>query len=243
MDIIREQAQHRLRTHNELCEVRSSDLRFSQQEIVAFLQQTLRVPLAPEIVQRIHASLEDWAAGLRQLLIALREPATLQGIEPLLRVFSSGKPTLQDYFLTEVFNTQPEPLQRFLLPTSVLARLTGSLCAAITGERESECLLEAVARANLFIEPLGNSTPDLPETQPWYRYHGLFAETMRAEARQRLGEEQLRLLSAHASRWYEAHHLCAEAVESALYAQDYPRAAILIERILQEPHAFAQANE
>jgi LuxR family transcriptional regulator, maltose regulon positive regulatory protein len=232
-----------LRARNDLCDVRSSDLRFSQEETSAFLQQTLPVPLAPEIVQRVDAHLEGWAAGLRLLLMALRESATPREIEPLLRVFAGGQHALQDYFLTEVFNTQPEPLRRFLLQTSVLARLTGSLCAAITGERDSERMLETVARANLFLEPLNSSTLDPSPAQQWYRYHGLFAEVMRAEARRRLGEEKLRELSAHASRWYEAHHLYAEAVESAFYAQDYPRAAVLIERILREPHAFYQANE
>jgi len=228
---------------SDLCEVRPSDLRFSPEETAAFLQQMLPVPLAPEIASRVHASLEGWAAGLRLLQMALRESRAPREIEPLVRVFAGGKPALQDYFLTEVFTTQPEPLQRFLLQTSVLTRLTGSLCAAITGERESERLLETVARANLFLEPLTNSTLDPSPAQPWYRYHGLFAEAMRAEARRRLGEEQLRELSAHASRWYEAHHLSAEAVESALYAQDYPRAAVLIGQILQEPHAFYQATE
>ena len=232
-----------LRARNDLCDVRSADLRFSQEETAAFLQQTLPVPLAPEIASLVHASLEGWAAGLRLLLMALRESRAPREIEPLVRVFAGGKPALQDYFLTEVFTTQPEPLQRFLLQTSVLTRLTGSLCAAITGERESERMLETMVHANLFLEPLGSSTLDPPPAQPWYRYHGLFAEAMRAEARRRLGEEQLRELSAHASCWYEAHRLFAEAVESALYAQDYPRVVVLVERILQEPHAFSQATE
>ena len=231
-----------LGARNDLCDVRSSDLRFSQEETAAFLQPTLPVPLAPEIVSLVHTSLEGWAAGFRLLLMALRESATPLEIEPLLKVFAGGKPALQDYFLTEVFTTQPEPVQRFLLQTSVLARLTGSLCAAVTGERESERLLETVARANLFLEPLARSTLEPSKAQPWYRYHGLFAEAMRAEALQRLGEEQLRELSARAIRWYEAHRLSTEAVESALYAQDYPRGAGMIERILQEPQGFSQAT-
>ncbi len=230
-----------LRASNELCDVRPADLYFSQEETTAFLQQTLPVSLAPELVQRIHAYLEGWAAGLRLFLIVLRASAAPREIEPLLRVFAGGQHALQDYFLSEVFNTQPEPLQRFLLQTSVLTRLTGSLCAAVTGERDSERMLEAAAHANLFLEPL--TTLASSPAQQWYRYHGLFAEAMRAEARRRLGEEQLRAISAHASRWYEEHHFDAEAVESALYAQEYSRAAVLIEQILQEPHAFSQANE
>lgn len=232
-----------LRARNDLCDVRSSDLRFSLEEASAFFQQTLPVPLVPEIVQRINTHLEGWAAGLRLLLIALRDAAAPREIESLLRVFGSGQHALQEYFLMEVFNTQPESLQRFLLQTSVLDRLTGSLCAVITGESEAERMLETVARANLFLEPLNSPTLDSSPAQRWYRYHGLFAEAMRAEARRRLGEEQLRELSAHASHWYEAHHLYAEAVEAALYAQDHSRVAVLIERILREPHAFSQANE
>lgn len=238
-----------LRARNELCDVRSSDLRFSLEETTAFLQQTLHVPLAPEIVQRVNACLEGWAAGLRLLLLALRESATPQEIESLLSAFVGGQRALQDYFLTEVFTTQPEPLQRFLLHTSVLTRLTGSLCSAMMAERanttdtESESMLEIVAHANLFLEPLNSSSLDSSPAQQWYRYHGLFAEAMRAETRRRLGEEKLRELSTRASRWYEEHHLYAEAIESALYAQDYSRAADLIERILREPHTFYQANE
>ena len=79
-----------LRARNDLCDVRSSDLRFSQEETSAFLQHTLPVPLAPEIASRVHASLEGWAAGLRLLQMALRESATPREIEPLVRVFAGG---------------------------------------------------------------------------------------------------------------------------------------------------------
>src|SRR6266702_3667952 len=98
-----------LRARNDLCDVRSSDLRFSPEETAAFLQHTLPVPLAPEIESLVHASLEGWAAGLRLLLMALRESRAPLEIEPLLQVFAGGKPALQDYFLTEVFTILQEP--------------------------------------------------------------------------------------------------------------------------------------
>jgi LuxR family maltose regulon positive regulatory protein len=224
-----------LRVRSELFEVRTAELRFSLEETAALLQQTRPTPLAPEIVQRVHISLEGWAAGLRLLQVALRDSTTPREIEPLFRAFAGGQSLLQDYVIAEVLETQPETLRHFVLQTSVLTRLTGSLCVAITGECESAQMLETVARANLFLEPLQNASLSSPQAAQWYRYHGLFAEAMRAEARRRLGEERLRELSARASRWYEAHHLCEEAIEAALYAQDYSRAAILIEQLLQEP--------
>jgi LuxR family maltose regulon positive regulatory protein len=226
-----------LRVRDELSEVRTSDLRFSHEEARTFLQQTLPTPSDPRVVQRINTHLEGWGAGLRLLQIALQRRTLPTRVEPFLRAFVRSQQTLQEYFLAEVLSVQPEPLQRFLLQTSVLGRLTGSLCDTVTGEHNSEQLLESLERTNLFLEPLDNTElPQFRVEQRWYRYHGLFAEAMRTEARHRLGDEQLRAISSHASHWYEARNLSAEAVESALYAWDYERAAILIERVLQGPH-------
>jgi LuxR family maltose regulon positive regulatory protein len=219
----------RLRARDELYEVRTPDLRFSQEETAAFLRQTMAFPLAPKTVQRISTHIEGWAAGLRLLLLTLQERPALTEIEPFFRTFAGGQRALQEYFLAEVFDSQPERVQRFLLQTSVLGRLTGSLCNALTGESDSELLLERLEQANLFLEPLDSG-------RQWYRYHGLFAEAMQQEARHRLGEDTLRTLSSHASHWYEAHSLHAEAVETALHAQDYARAAILIEQLLEASH-------
>ncbi|HEY4383727.1 MAG TPA: tetratricopeptide repeat protein, partial [Ktedonobacteraceae bacterium] len=234
----------RLRIRNALYEMRAFDLRFSQEETSAFLQQTLVTPCAPEIILRINTHLEGWAAGLRLLLVALRERTLPAEIEPFLRTFASSQYGLQEYFLEEILNTQPEPLQRFLLQTSVLGRLTGSLCDSITGTRDSTRFLERLAHANLFLEPLDKTTLHLPQvSRPWYRYHGLFAEAMQQEARRRLGEETLRAISFQACHWYEAHGLYAEAVETALQAQDHAHATALIERILEAPDSYQQASE
>jgi LuxR family maltose regulon positive regulatory protein len=80
-------------------------------------------------------------------------------------------------------------------------------------------------RANLFLVPLDAE-------RVWYRYHGLFAEAMQHQARLRLGEARLRELSLNASRWYEEHGLLGDGVEAALAAQDYGRAADLVERVV-----------
>lgn len=234
----------RLRARNELYEVRTPALRFSPEETAAFLQQTIAVPLVPKITQQINTYLEGWAAGLRMLSLALQGRTASTEIEPFLRAFVGNQRALQEYFLAEVLDIQPEPVQRFLLQTSVLGRLTGSLCDAVTGEHGSEHVLERLERENLFLEPLDHAGPHaFRMDRRWYRYHGLFAEVIRAEARRRLGEDALRVLSSHASHWYEAQGLYAEAVESALHAQDYEKAAALIERILEAPHTYQQVNE
>jgi LuxR family maltose regulon positive regulatory protein len=93
-------------------------------------------------------------------------------------------PSYLDYFVSEVLHAQPQPLQHFLLQTSVLSRLTGSLCDAVTGRRDSAVLLDALEHGGLFLERLD-------EPGQWYRYHALFAEAMQLEAQQRLGNSSL----------------------------------------------------
>src|SRR5262249_25444838 len=151
--------------------------------------------------------------------------------------------SLLDYFTHEVLSAQSEPVRRFLLQTSILSRITGPLCDAVTERHDSAQFLEAMERAGIFLEAVeGPSSSFQSEPGPgepresrggilWYRYHGLFAETLRREASQCLGDETLRLLARRASQWYEQHALGSEAIEAALFVQDIERISDLLERV------------
>lgn len=219
----------RLRASGDLCEVHAADLRFSVQETELFLQHVLsgEILLSSEELSQLNTRLEGWAAGLRLFTLGLRGRVGRQEVAQALTAFVGSHRTLQDYFIAEVFATQEEPLQLFLLSTSVLRRLNASLCNALTGSNDGEQMLVKLDRAGLFLEVLD-------EADLWYRYHALFAEAMQVEARRRFGEEGLRQLSAKASVWYEVHDMLDEAVEAALQAQDMPRTAVLIQRLLEE---------
>src|SRR5207244_8099453 len=149
---------------------------------------------------------------------------------------------IREYLVSDVISSQSEALQEFLLQTTFLNRLTGSLCNAVTGRNDSERILEQLEHANLFLIPLDDAGQ-------WYRYHALFAEAMQHEARRRFGEDYLRSLYDKASRWYEEHGLLAEAVEVVLTARDFARAADLIERIvgtqnnINELHTLLRGGE
>jgi LuxR family maltose regulon positive regulatory protein len=106
-----------------------------------------------------------------------------------------------------------------------LDRVTASLCNTVTGREDSALVLEQLERANLFLVPVEGAGD-------WYRYHALFAEAMHHTAQLRLGEAALHALADKASRWYEKHGLLSEAVEAALSAHAFERAAALIERFI-----------
>jgi LuxR family maltose regulon positive regulatory protein len=215
----------RLRAQPALNELRAVDLRFSLAETQAFFQQALSGPLAPELLECLDARTEGWVTGLRLVALTLqgRRESELQTLEQLLGTLTRSRGHIFAYFITEVLNAQPASIQEFVLRTSGLSRLTGALCHAVTGQDDSEMLLEHLERANLFLLPLDGAGH-------WYRYHALFAEAMQHAARRRLGEAHLRALSHRASCWYEQHGWLTEAVEAALAAQDFPRAVALIER-------------
>lgn len=226
----------RWRAKGNLYELHRADLRFSLEETATFLRQALPVPLSDTVLIQLDTSLEGWAAGLRLLTFALQGPRTVQEVEHVLLSLGNGSgpshahQPLLDYFMTEILQAQPEPLQRFLLQTSVLGRLSDSLCDAVTNSENSPALLEAIEQAGLFLEAL-----DRGEEGPWYRFHALFAEAMRREAARRLSKEEQQVLSLRASLWYEQHAMTEEAIEAALLANDMERAALLIEQ--------ADANE
>ena len=215
----------RWRARNDLLEVGATDLSFSPQETQHFLQQVLpdhASLFTASVIAGLQSRLEGWGVGLHLLTLALRGRSDPREVEHVLATFTGNERQIQDYLVTEVLSAQPEEVQTFLLQTSLLSRLTASLCEAVTGRGDSEQVLEQIASAGLFLQPI-------EEDEQWYRYHALFTQAMRAQAWHRLGKEVLRSCLSQASVWYEQQWMLADAVEAALQAQHFARAASLIE--------------
>ena len=126
-----------------------------------------------------------------------------------------------DYLVEEVLQRQPEPVRSFLLQTAILDRLNGPLCDAVTGQAEGNARLEALERGNFFVIPLDDK-------RHWYRYHHLFADVLRAHLMTEQ-PDQVPALHRRASEWYEQNGSAADAIRHALAAEDFERAADLIE--------------
>jgi LuxR family transcriptional regulator, maltose regulon positive regulatory protein len=212
----------RLRGRGQLAELRAADLRFTEEEAAAVLDAAL-VPTLPEAaVAALAARTEGWAAGLQLATLSLRGHADPAGF---VQTFTGSHRYVLDYLTEEVLARQPHHLVRFLLETSVLDRLCGGLCDAVTGRGDSQQLLESIERANLFLVPLD-------EVRGWWRYHHLFADLL--QARLEL-EEPDRIPELHraAAAWHQDHGLTEEAVRHALAAGDAAWAAGLVERNVQ----------
>lgn len=208
----------RLRVRDQLIELRAADLRFRPDEAATFLNEVMDLRLSAEEVTSLENRTEGWIAGLQLAALSMRGRTDVTGF---IKAFAGDNRYIVDYLVEEVLQRQPEPVRSFLLETSILDRLSGPLCYAVTGQGESKARLDVLERGNLFVIPLDDK-------RHWYRYHHLFADVLRAH----LMEEQpdrVRDLHRRASEWYEQNGSAAEAIRHALAARDFERAANLVE--------------
>ena len=209
----------RLRARGQLAELRAADLRFTGEEAAALLGEAAGPGLPAAAAAALTARTEGWAAGLQLAGLSLRGHADPAGF---VAAFSGSHRFVLDYLADEVLDGQPGQVRAFLLETSVLERLSGELCDAVTGRAGSQAMLAGIERAGLFLVPLD-------EVRGWWRYHHLFADLLRA----RLQAEQpgrVQALHRAAAAWCEEHDLADDAVRHALAAGDAAWAARLVER-------------
>ncbi|MCJ7703084.1 MAG: tetratricopeptide repeat protein [Anaerolineales bacterium] len=208
----------RLRSQDQLTDLRVADLRFTSSEAAEFLNLVMGLNLSPEDIAALGARTEGWIAGLQLAAISLQGQETPTNF---IKSFTGSHRLVLDYLIEEVLEQQPENVQTFLLQTVIVERLNGSLCDALTGQEDGQATLETLERANLFIIPLDGE-------RQWYRYHHLFADLLRQRLRQ-TQSKKLSILHSRASEWYEQNGFADEAIEHALQGEDLERAAGLIE--------------
>jgi LuxR family maltose regulon positive regulatory protein len=208
----------RLRVRDQLTELRAADLRFTPSEAAEFLNQVMDLHLSTEDIAALEDRTEGWIAGLQLAALSMRDN---QDVHRFIQAFAGDNRYIVDYLIEEVLQRQPEEVRSFLLRTSILDRLNGSLCDAVMRHQDSSARLEALQRGNFFLIPLDDK-------RHWYRYHHLFADVlhMHLMAEQ---PDQVPALHRRASEWYEQNGSSADAIRHALAGGDFERAADLVE--------------
>jgi LuxR family maltose regulon positive regulatory protein len=208
----------RLRARGELAEIRAAELRFTPDEAAAYLNGMMNLQLTARDVAALEGRTEGWIAALQLAALSMQGRDDVAGF---IAGFAGDDRYVVDYLAEEVLQGQSDRVQAFLLQTSILGRLCGSLCDALTGQGGGKGMLEALDRGNLFLVPLD-------DRRRWYRYHHLFADVLQA----RLLDEQpgqVPDLHRRASAWHEQNGERPLAIRHALAAGDFGRAADLVE--------------
>ncbi len=213
----------RWRARHQMVEIRASQLRLTKDEIDCFFKTAMQLKLSDDDLDALEARTEGWIAGLQ--LAAL----SMQGhpdVHAFVAAFTGSQHYIMDYLVEEVLKRQHEPTRTFLLETSILGRLCGSLCEAVIGNKtelaDGQAMLQELGKRNLFLIPLDSE-------RRWYRYHHLFADMLNRHLEREM-PSQIHELHRRASEWLEQNGFILEAIHHTLMAQDTERAIRLVEQ-------------
>jgi LuxR family maltose regulon positive regulatory protein len=207
----------RLRARGQLVEVDAEELRFSRTEAAVLLNQFLNLGLSDEDVVALHQRAEGWPAAVYLAGLSLLGRADRH--EFVVR-FAGDDRHIVDYLGEEVLADLDPDTRELLLRTSIVERMNGPLCDAITETTGSARKLATLARSNLFVVPLD-------DRRVWYRYHHLFRACLSAELRLE-STELIPELHRRASRWFQSTGEMTEAINHAIAGQDFPAASELL---------------
>ena len=163
---------YRLGLAETLVELRQDDLALTADETASLVSGIAGIELAPEQVDQLVDRTEGWAAGLQLAALSLDDEDDVAGF---VARFAGEERHVADYLTEKVLQRLPPDTRQFLLRTSVLDRLQGSLCDAVTGRSDGRAVLEDLHRQHLFT-----SRDDGPDGDAgWFRYHPLFRTLLR----------------------------------------------------------------
>lgn len=208
----------RLRAHALLTEIRAADLRFSRDETERFFLDVMRIPLSASDLSLLDERAEGWIAGLQLAGLSMQGRKDSSAV---IASLSGNHRHILSYLTEEVLKQQAPSVQEFLLQTSILAKFDADLCNAVTQRSDAAALLEQLLASNLFLIPLDDEGR-------WYRYHHLFADLLfgiLTRSQPKLVKE----LNIRSAEWFEQQHMPLDAIDHALAAQDFSRAAALLE--------------
>ena len=213
----------RLRGRQELLELGQAELRFTNDEALAFLQRFDQLEVTPGEVGTLNKRAEGWVTGLQLVSHDLRGHSP-DRIRRFTEEFSGSVRSIENYLWEEVIARQPEAVQDFLLRTSILSPFNALLCDEVTGRGDSTAMIRHLEREGLFVI-------SLDDVGQWYRYHHLFADVLRDRLDEAVADDELTGLHRRAAAWLEERGSIEDATRHALAGRDWDRAVRLLESI------------
>lgn len=207
----------RLRVKGRLVEIRMGELCFSNNESIDFFHKSMSVEISNKSIEKVKLYTEGWIAGM-QLAGLMIMGLSNEEVEDVVNKFDGTHSYIIDYLVEEVLDKQSQEIRDFLCKTSILERMNGELCDEVTGGCNGRAILQQLEKSNLFLIPLD-------QTREWYRYHHLFADSLRME----LSIEEENNLYKKAAIWMKNNNSTHEAVNYAFKSGDMELALNLVE--------------
>lgn len=193
-----------LRAKREMVELRLEELRFSEDEAMALLQQQVGLRLNRDEITALMQRTDGWVAGMILLSASLSRLDSAKARSAFLAQLQQSNRYIFDYLAEAVFAREEASTRAFLVATALLDELSVEVCAAVSQRPDAEQILADLYRRNLFL--IGAEMPG----QLSYRYHDLFRDFLQERARrepaERLREWHVRAAQAIAQPARKVHH-------------------------------------
>ncbi len=211
-----------LRARRESVEIRQAELRFDLAETRTLFEDVMGMSLPQDTVNLLDRWIEGWVVGLQLVSLSMQD---LSDPVSFVQNLNGSDRYLMAYLVDEVLSHQPQAVQTFLLQTSILDRLCGPLCDAVTeiedSEGDGQAQLVRLARRNMFLVPLDSHLQ-------WYRYHHLFQDLLADKLKREYSTDEIREYHHRAGQWYAGQGHIEEAIQHALAANDIELATSVV---------------
>jgi len=213
----------RLRSQDEIIEIRSDDLSFTSNDITTFFNSRFNFDINTHDIQLIKSKTEGWIAGLQLTALSMQSQ---KDKSEFINDFAGDNRYIMDYLIEEVLESQDDNIKQFLLQTSLFEQFSGSLCDFILDKNDSQIIIEILEKENMFIIPLDTE-------RNWFRYHHLFADLLQHRLKAK-GKDKIKDLHNKACLWFDENGYKNLAIDHALLAENNEKAMLIIDSTIED---------
>ncbi|HEX6419814.1 MAG TPA: LuxR C-terminal-related transcriptional regulator [Acidimicrobiales bacterium] len=199
-----------------------ADLAFTADEARRLVWRVAGRVLSSQQVDGLLATTEGWPVAVHLAAIGLRRRVAP---EALFERLAQDERQLDGYVADEVLGRLPRPEHRFLVTTSVLDRMRGSLCDAVTASPSGD----GDRTLRLLVDRGLHLRCEAVDGEPWFRLHPLVREVLRRELRRSDPTAEPALLT-RAANWHTARDQAEAAFAYLVDAGDGPGIVQLVDR-------------
>lgn len=210
----------RLVVSGDLRVLDGDDLRFRSWEVEELFRAVHHRPLPPEAAAALTRRTGGWAAGLQLFHLATVSKPDADRVRAAREL--GGRSRLVRAYLTRNVLAELEPDRReFLLATSTLGRLTGTLCDRLLQRTGSAAVLEELEQQQFFTTSAEDGSS--------YRYHQVLQSHLEGLLIDELGPAASRDLHSASGRLLESEGCRREAIRAYALADDWASVARLLQ--------------
>ncbi len=142
-------------------------LKFSRQEGISFLTDSLELGLHRDLMDEINELCEGWVGGLQLIALACinKSPKVMKDIR------INNKYTIE-YLSKEILDSLSEKHRNFLVRTCILSYFDEDICNKLLGINSSGTIITELVQKDLFMVCID-------EDRGLYRYHNVFGEFLK----------------------------------------------------------------